>query len=726
MHSRTSLLSKNLIATAAALLIATFETTSAASVFDARTTAILAADAAKIRRTNARADAAAPTLYYPVIIEIDDDSALDDINALGTIIWRHRDNMLLGCVPRQNISQLQAIAHVSSAAIGTRLSLATDRSRKWSNVAPIYAGTATDKCGALDGSGVTVGLCDIGIDPNHIAFRRDGDPTAPSRISVVTHYVDSTAQRLIADTPEAVAAWTTDTPDETHGTHVCAIMASGYDGNPYHGYAPAADIVATTSELYDVALLCGIEDVIERAQSLGQPAVVNLSISSLIGPRDGSDAVCRYIAKCAQDAVICFAAGNYGQSKYAIHHDFTTQAPTVGTIIDNRVTWNGLDVNGYTDIWGHDDTPLQVRIIIYDFDTQAITYRSPWYGGAADTEGTVTLTTGASGAWAEGTYEPASSITISWDIDSHNGRTHIAALSDMHSRAIRQAGPWSRYYFGYEIQGQQGASVDIYADGSQTFLRSCGIPGMTEGTAQGAFNNLASPSTVLAIGGYDNRANVPMADGTETTYSGINPGYPMPYTSYGNTFDGRHIPDFCAPANTVISAMNRYYRNAHPEGYKVLTETTAADGTRYAWYDEGGTSMASPAVAGIIALWLQADRTLTAQDIRDIVAHSARTDLPDPTNPRWGLGAIDAAAGLKYHLDHQSISDITIDAPAVHPIATLYHDLLGRPLPTPESTLQYSNSALPVTKSTLSGHSTLILRTDIYPDGTRRTTLLRR
>lgn len=726
MHIRTFILSKTLTAIAIATLAAATETTSVASVFDARTKAILAADADKTRRAHARTTSDTPTLYYPVIIEIDDDSALDDIDALGTVIWRRRDNMLLGCVPRQNISQLQNIAHVSSASIGTRLSLASDRSRQWSNVAPVYAGTATDKCGALDGSGVTVGLCDIGIDPNHIAFRRNGDAAAPSRVSVITHYVDTTATRLIADTPEAVAAWTTDTPDETHGTHVCAIMASGYDGNPYHGYAPGADIVATSSRLYDVALLCGIEDVIERAQSLGQPAVVNLSISSLIGPRDGTDAVCRYIAKCTQDAVICFAAGNYGQSKFAIHHDFTTQTPTVGTIIDNRATWSGIDVNGYTDIWGYDDTPLQIRVIIYDFDTKNIIYRSPWYGGTADTEGTVTLAAGAADTWPEGTYGTDSSITISWDIDTHNGRTHIAALSDMHSRTLQQAGPWSRYYFGYEIQGPQGASADIYADGSQTFLRSYGISGMSEGTAQGAFNNLASPAGVLAIGGYDNRAIVPMADGSETTYSGINPGYPMPYTSYGNTFDGRHIPDFCAPANTVISAMNRYYRAAHPECYKVVAETTADDGTLYAWYDEGGTSMASPAVAGIIALWLQADRTLTAQDIRDIVAHSARTDLPDPANPRWGLGAIDAAAGLKYHLDHQGIYDISTDAPRAIPVATLYHDLLGRPLPGPAASSADPASFTSANSTFHIPHSTLIIRTDIYPDGSRRTTLIRR
>lgn len=709
------------IAALAAIAALTASATDAdATIFDARTKAVIAADTGQRHKQPAKA--AQHTLYYPVIIEIEDDSALEQLDELGTVIWRRRDNMLLGCIPRQNLPRLQDIALVSSATVGSRLSLASDRSRQWSNVAPVHTGTATDKCGQLDGSGVTVGLCDIGIDPNHIAFRKGGDADAPSRVGLVTHYVDSTAQRLVADTPEAVAAWTTDTPDETHGTHVCAIMASGYTGNPYYGYAPGADIVATTSQLFDVALLCGIEDIIERAQTLGQPAVANLSISSLIGPRDGTDAVCRYIDKCAQDAVICFAAGNYGLSKFAIHHDFTAEAPTIGTIIDNRATWSGIDVSGYTDIWCRDGSPLQIRLVIYNLDTKEFVYRSQWYGGT-ETEGTATIATGAPGAWTSDIYNDGSSVTISWDTDKHNGRTHIAAISDMHSTALQQAGPWSRYFFGYEIKGNAGASVDIYADGSQTFLRSCGIPGMTEGTAEGAFNNLASPASVLAIGGYDNRATVPMRDGTETTYSGINPGYPMPYTSYGTTFDGRHIPDFCAPANTVISAMNRYYHDAHPDGYTVLVQTEAG-GTAYQWYDEGGTSMASPAVAGIAALWLQADRTLTAQDIRDIVANSARTDLPDPANPRWGLGAIDAAAGLRYHLDHQGVGDTAIDAYPAIPVSTSYHDLLGRPIPAPSAKAAPPTPTFPSSTTPPSTYCGIILRTDTYPDGSRRTTRL--
>ena len=115
-----------------------------ATIFDARTTAVIAGQALTAKTRSAVATEA-PTLYYPVIVEIDDDSALQQLKQLGTIIWHRRDNMLLCSVPRQNLPQIEDIAEVSSASIGSRLTLSSDRSRQWSNVAPIYNGTATDK-----------------------------------------------------------------------------------------------------------------------------------------------------------------------------------------------------------------------------------------------------------------------------------------------------------------------------------------------------------------------------------------------------------------------------------------------------------------------------------------------------------------------------------------------------------------------------------------------------
>jgi subtilisin family serine protease len=66
-----------------------------------------------------------------------------------------------------------------------------------------------------------------------------------------------------------------------------------------------------------------------------------------------------------------------------------------------------------------------------------------------------------------------------------------------------------------------------------------------------------------------------------------------------------------------------------------------------------GTSMSSPMVAGIIALWLQAKPNLTVAQIKTILQNTSITDSFTGTgtaipNNTWGRGKIDALAGMQY------------------------------------------------------------------------------
>lgn len=58
--------------------------------------------------------------------------------------------------------------------------------------------------------------------------------------------------------------------------------------------------------------------------------------------------------------------------------------------------------------------------------------------------------------------------------------------------------------------------------------------------------------------------------------------------------------------------------------------------------------MSTPIVSGVIALWLQADPTLTRERIMDIIARTSRQPDPelDYPNNYYGYGEIDAYAGL--------------------------------------------------------------------------------
>jgi hypothetical protein len=84
-----------------------------------------------------------------------------------------------------------------------------------------------------------------------------------------------------------------------------------------------------------------------------------------------------------------------------------------------------------------------------------------------------------------------------------------------------------------------------------------------------------------------------------------------------------------------------------------LTDHIVYRGKTYYYTAQSGTSMATPVVAGTIALWLEAKPDLTTEQILDIFAHTCThpdTSLDYPNNV-YGYGQIDAYAGLLYILD---------------------------------------------------------------------------
>ena len=84
------------------------------------------------------------------------------------------------------------------------------------------------------------------------------------------------------------------------------------------------------------------------------------------------------------------------------------------------------------------------------------------------------------------------------------------------------------------------------------------------------------------------------------------------------------------------------------------------------WYGRmQGTSMSTPHVAGIIALWMQAKPTLTVNEIKEVLKATCHpvtdTNMIPSRNPvQAGMGKIDAIKGLKKVLETSGIDEIEV------------------------------------------------------------------
>lgn len=79
-------------------------------------------------------------------------------------------------------------------------------------------------------------------------------------------------------------------------------------------------------------------------------------------------------------------------------------------------------------------------------------------------------------------------------------------------------------------------------------------------------------------------------------------------------------------------------------------------GRTYFWGVNSGTSMATPVVTGIMALWLQAFPNLTVDEVRKALFSTAIVDTNTGNVPNgdYGYGKVDAFAGLNFLLSEIS------------------------------------------------------------------------
>lgn len=662
-----------------ALVLGLVVSFSAQSKLDLQSSAILRAERAQQKITkNARTKSitrefSIPASHITGMIKLSDGASASDLEAEGVTVLAQRGDIALVSMPTADVERLSDLDCVKKLELSREVSQKMDIVREIVGVDKIHAGTDLPK--AYTGKGVATGIVDGGLDPNHINFKNeDGSPRIQYMTNIYTSS-SSSAGYVIDEyyTQEKLEKFTTDDETAFHGTHTLGIMAGGYKGtgtfskitnnradvseiaNPYYGIAYESDIVASCGTLADMFIAYGIEGVLNYAYDTQKPAVINLSLGSNTGPHDGSDVMAQYLDLAAKEAIICVAAGNSGDIPIALTKTFTENDLDAKTFI-----YPIYEIENYYNlrygqiyVYSEDATEFVIKAVIYNKSRGTITFQSPI---SANTNGEATYYASPDylqdGDLSNINFTRAFNgyVGIGTMTDENSGRYY--ALIDFFTSDNQTYNANGNYILGFVVEGTAGKRVDCFIDGTYDYFDNYDQEGWDEGSANGSISDMACAKNIISVGSYNTRDTWASLDGAMYSYQGLYPaGKITPYSAYGTLIDGRNVPLVCAPGATTISSSSKYYientsgiSNGYLQGkYEGTTRNSY-------WHQCAGTSMAAPVVAGSIALWLEADPTLTTDEVKDIIAQTAIVD-DDVTSSgdsiQWGAGKFDAYAGLK-------------------------------------------------------------------------------
>ncbi len=592
-----------------------------------------------------------PGQYFRVLIH--GRGQWSAVVAAGVELQATVGNIATAVVTEDQLLSLLALEEVEYVEAPKARGLCLDRS------APDIGALQVRNATGLSGKNTIIGVIDTGIDWRHADFRRSDGKTRLRYILDFSYPGDLNGDNRLDGPDDYGGTLYTETQIMSalqggaplqhrdvvgHGTHVASCAggngrATGrkQPAGQYVGVAPEASFIIVKGTRQDAQDKIGDDDQINalqfvhtRATELGLPYVVNLSLGSNWGAHDGTDAAERAIDQLVGPGrpgrAVVVAAGNDGDRN--IHTSGTLSSAKSSITIK-------VAVDPYTK-----NSATQDDYLVLDF----------WYSGSSSQSIKVKSPGGRTyGPFASGRvfYEDTKEGFIYLDnahggVDPRNGdKELLIQIYDRTAGSEPASGTWELTISGTSgrFDGWVAASsmeAEFVEPVDQTMKVS--IPG----TAVYA----------ITVGSYITKRTWVDLDGNHLTSPGLSSkqdGELSDFSNPGPTRDGRIKPELAAPGEKIGAALSA---DADP------SEPTSMFYTGSAQYPNGfvlpdgvhgiaqGTSMAAPHVAGLVALALERDPTLSSVQIRQMLQDSARRDVHTGTlpNDRWGHGKVWAGA----------------------------------------------------------------------------------
>lgn len=512
------------------------------------------------------------------------------------------------------------------------------------SITPIHSGME-GLPSSYTGKGVIIGYVDTGCDITH------GDFLDSDGNSRVLRYWDQTAA-VNARTPAKYGyGQIYDSSDfntgiypnyagSGHGTTVAGTgSGNGLANGRNKGVAPESSIIIVKNPVsggnFTTTVAEAVDYVFAVADTLNMPAVVNLSLGTYLGSHDGTDPATLYIDSLLSDKpgrIVVAAAGNSGAwSPYHIHGETNSDTSFTWLIPNPSFSFGAPGV--YVDVWAdtNDITNLQFAFGA-DAPGPVFRGRTDFFqaGAVLNTDIFETLESGGNTIgqliYNQRIIGPNYNLRALFFTDSLDYRIRFMTTGE---GGVFDA--WSHVNLGLSNFETIIPDPVIYPDFQHYIFPD---------TLQSIVSAWACSPQVVTVANMQNRKNYIDFEGNVYPPDGglVPSGQLSVNSSKGPNRRNILKPDITAAGDLTLSA-------------RVMNESYAAN-----QLDEGGlhvrnggTSMASPVVAGIAALYLEKCPRSTWQDFQNAIRETAFTDefITSPLpNYAFGAGKANALATL--------------------------------------------------------------------------------
>lgn len=522
------------------------------------------------------------------------------------------------------------------------------------NVLPIHQGISPLN-NSLKGDGVIMGVIDTGIELNHPDFLNEDGTTRILRLWDHTFIHD---EEHIPEPYGYGTLWTKEEIDAGEAIHEDQAAWFGHgstvtgtacgNGNAldaYSGVAPNSDMVIVSFDFgtndFLTRVVHSIEYIFQYADEQGKPCVINTSVGQYYGSHDALDPQALYIDSLLEaqaGRLIVAAVGNSNSlDPYHLHVELEE---------DTAFTWfeaeSSLSVGGsgvFFELWA-DTSEFSVLEFKMGADRRT---------GTVEARGTSPYV-----HYSEAVGQILAQPILNDSSDVLGIAQYWAQLrgAQVQLQVFISAPDSSQYDFRFQTKGT--GSYDVWTTssfGTSDMIQEDQLPIESEFPEIQHYqapdrdihmvDSWTCSDKVVTVANYMNRVDYPNYSGGTTTIEGTQGDISIT-SSAGPTRDGRQKPDLAATGSVTLSSGNfpmLEYLIAN-EPFKV------APGGMH--FRNGGSSMASPVVAGIAALYLQQCPLATWSDFKQAVNSTTAVDGYTGAVPNgyWGMGKVNGFGAL--------------------------------------------------------------------------------